>query len=83
MEEISWDDVRKSDFLVIRQDVPVKGPRKKYHVEWAGQVTEHSPKWTKIKHAGLEMSVPAKYGEEEILRLSKREFNAYVKENYG
>ena len=84
MAEISWDEVRKGDYIVVKQEMPIKGPRKIYTLEWAGQVTEHSQKWTRIKHAKEEMTVPTMYGEvETINRMSKREFDKYVKENYG
>lgn len=83
MKEISWDEVRKGDYLIIKQNIPLTGPRKKYLLEWCGRVVEHNPKWTQIEHAGMKMSVPTKYGEEEIFRLAKKDFDKYVKDNYG
>lgn len=83
MKPITWDDVRKGDWLIIRQVVPLKGPRKSYNIEWCGEVIEHSLKGTYIKHAGHSMLVQHKWGEEEILRTDKKSFNAYVKENYA
>lgn len=83
MQQIEWDDVKKGQYLIIRQNVPMSGPRKHYEVEWCGVVTEHSPKWTKLKHAGQEMSVPQKWGDEEILKCDKKEFDTYIKETYS
>lgn len=83
MEEITWDDVKKGMFLVVRQAAPVKGPRKSHKTEWCGQITEHNQKWTRIKHDRVEMTLPTLWGEEEILKCTKAEFNKYVKDNYG
>lgn len=83
MKTITWDDVRKGDLLVIRQNVPLKGPRKHYEIEWCGEVMEHTLKGTYIKHDKETMMVQHKWGEEEILRATKQEFKDYIKENYS
>ena len=83
MDEITWDEVRKGQLLIIRQNIPLSGPRKFYRIEWCGEVIEHEPRWTKIKHDGKTMTVLQKHGEEEILKCDKKTFNKYVKENYS
>ena len=82
-KEITWDEVRKGDWLVIHQDVPLKGPRKSYRITWCGEVIEHSLKGTYIKESGHTMLVQHNWGDETILRATKAEFKAYIKENYS
>jgi len=82
-KEITWDDVRKGDWLVIEQDVPAEGPRLAYRSVWAGEVIEHSPKWTHLKFRGKQMSVLQKWGKETITRYMKKDFTKFIKENYS
>ena len=83
MEAITWDDVRVGQYLIIRQVVPRKGPRLSYRIEWGGKVVEHNAKQTLLKQNGTTMSVPQKWGDEEILKMGAKDFNAYIKENHG
>lgn len=78
--QVEWTDVKRTNLLVVKQNVPAKGPRLEYTLTWAGQVTEHSPKWTRLKRGGVDMPVLMHYGEETVHRLTKKEFNAYMKE---
>lgn len=79
-KEITWDEVRKGDWLVVEQDVPAEGPRVFYRAVWAGEVVEHNAKWTYLKYKGKQRVVPAKWGEETITRYMKKDFTAYAKE---
>lgn len=83
MEEITWDDVRVGQYLIIRQDVPRKGPRLSYVMVWGGKVTEHNAKQTILKLGSLSMSPLQKNGAETILKFGAKDFAAYVKENHG
>ena len=78
MEEITWDDVKKGQFLLITQDVEPKGPRRKYHIEWCGEVVEHSPKWTILKYQKESLTVPTKWGREVIKKMTLKEFKEYM-----
>lgn len=80
VKEITWDEVRKGDWLFISQDVPAEGPRVFYKIRWAGEVVEHSPKWTFLKLNGKQFSVPARWGNETIQRGPKKEIQALIKE---
>lgn len=81
MKEVTWDDIRKGDLLVIEQVLPRKGPRMAYNITWAGEVIEHEPRWTKLKQGSHTMTVLQKYGEETITRYMKKDFKNYLKEN--
>ena len=78
-QEITWDDVKVSDHIVVEQIVKTKGPRVHYRLVWVGKVTEHSQKWTRLKHQGVDMSIVTKYGEETITRVGARDFKKYIK----
>ena len=78
----TWDDVRKSQHIIVQQHYNAKGPRQAYTVKWAGKVVEHNPKWTVLKYGDSTMSMPLMYkssGTEEIEILSKKEFDKRMK----
>ena len=81
--EITWDEVRKGDWLVVEQVLPREGPRMEYRLVNAGEVVEHSLKWTLLKYKGKTHTLLQKYGEETITRFMKKDFNKFMKENYA
>lgn len=82
-KEITWDEVRKGDWLLIEQTLPADGPRLEYRIVSAGEVQEHNTKWTHLRYKAKTHSILQKYGEETITRFMKKDFTKYMKENYG
>lgn len=83
MKEITWDDVRKGDWLVVEQSIPPGGPLMEYSLVNVGEVVEHNLKWTILKYKGKTRTLLQKHGDETITRFAKKDFNKHMKENYG
>lgn len=79
MKEVEFNQLRTSQYVVVKQVMRGPGARLGATAVWAGKISECNAKWLKVKHNKME-SIVAQQGTERFFTLDKKEYDAFVKE---